>query len=358
VHVIDVKVADRGWGVSVRARKSFRIDQAAPVSAAPPATAAPAPNPPVAEAAPAGAPAANVAPAEAGGPIGTDVAGLISRLADDVARFEQGFSAVVAEERYVQIVHPWRGMPKGPEAEPSLAWFDNPADPNLRKGGPIISRRQLMSDVLLVQTGGRQWTGYRDVAEIDGQAVRDRTERVRDLFLSNAPDRDAQFRRITSESARYNLGDFRRTLNIPTVTLSFMRRPDQWRFEFKRATDEKVNGRPCRVLSFKEKARPTLIGTTGGTEIPIEGRIWLDASSGQVVRTELRFDRGSEKRSFIRVDFGPLTQTDVLVPTVMWEWYEGANQEGRIGGDKTLVQCVATYSNYRRFQVSTREQIK
>ncbi len=355
-HAIDVKVADRGWGVSVRARKSFTIDRAAP-AAAPAAPAAPAAG--AAPSEPGAAPPTPASPAPGpAGPVGIDVAEVSARLADYVARFEAGVTAVVAEERYVQITHPWRGNPKGPEAEPALRWFDNPADPQLRKGGPIIARRQLLSDVLFVQVGGKQWVGYRDVAEVDGKLVRDRTERVKDLFLSAAPDREAQFQRITAESARYNLGDFRRTLNIPTVTLSFMHRLHQWRFEYKRASDEKIDGRVVRVLTFKEKVRPTLIGTPGGAEIPIEGRIWIEAATGNVVRTELRFDRGGERRCLIRTDFGPLEGASVLVPALMWEWYEGADQIGRIGGDKTLVQCVATYSAYRRFQVSTTEQIK
>jgi hypothetical protein len=42
----------------------------------------------------------------------------------------------------------------------------------------------------------------------------------------------------------------------------------------------------------------------------------------------------------------------------MWEWHEGVNQLGRIGGDYTGLQALATYSNYRRFQVSTSEAIK
>ena len=48
----------------------------------------------------------------------------------------------------------------------------------------------------------------------------------------------------------------------------------------------------------------------------------------------------------------------MLVPAVMWEWHEGADQLGRIGGDKTLVQGLATYGDFKRFQVSTSEQVK
>ncbi len=42
----------------------------------------------------------------------------------------------------------------------------------------------------------------------------------------------------------------------------------------------------------------------------------------------------------------------------MWEWYEGGDQLGRIGGDVTAIQGLATYSKIRRFQVTTAEQIK
>jgi hypothetical protein len=42
----------------------------------------------------------------------------------------------------------------------------------------------------------------------------------------------------------------------------------------------------------------------------------------------------------------------------MWEWYEGVNALGRIGGDLTGAQGLATYSKYRTFQVSTSEAVK
>ena len=56
-----------------------------------------------------------------------------------------------------------------------------------------------------------------------------------------------------------------------------------------------MNGRTAHVLSYVEKLRPTLIRTPNGRDIPIYGRIWLDAESRRVVRTELRFDRGGKR---------------------------------------------------------------
>ena len=200
--------------------------------------------------------------------------------------------------------------------------------------------------------------GFRDVAVVDGEGIRDRADRVRALFLEASTASLLQLRRIADESARYNLGNVRRTLNLPTVALSFMRAKELPRYQFKRLKDETLEGRPTRVLSFLEKLRPTMIQTPDGADIPIYGRIWLDTENGRVLRTELRFDRGSEARSLIRVDFRSEAGLEILVPATMWERDQGADQLGRIGGDKTLVQGLATYSEFKRFQVSTSEQVK
>jgi VWFA-related protein len=342
-HEIAVRVGGVGWGGAVRARKYFRVDPNAEASAAP---------------APSSEPAADAAPLPlpAPEPVGVDPGDMAERLADYAERFEREIAAVVAEERYVQVIHPWRGNPSGPQGEPALAWRE-PGDKG-KQGGPIISRRQLLSDVVMVQLKDRQWLSYRDVAEVDGSPVRDRTDRVRDLLLSKAADRDDQFRRINAESARYNLGDLRRDVNLPTVTLSLLRRLHQPRFQFKRAKDETVDGRPCRVLTYQEKVRPTLIGTPNSGDIFIYGRVWLDQADGRARRTELRFERRSQGRSYIRVDFQPFEGLAILVPALMWEWHEGADQLGRIGGDVTVIQGSATYSKIRRFQVTTAEEIK
>jgi VWFA-related protein len=350
-HAVEVKVADRGFGTSVRARTSFRVDPSAQ-PAAPPAAepaAAPAPPPPPPE------------------PVGTDPGDMADRLADYAERFEKEVSAVVAEERSVQVIHPWRGQPAPPEKEPALEWVE-PGEKSPRTG-PVISRRQMIADVLMAQLKDQQWMSYRDVAEVDGTAVRDRTDRVRKLFLSQSPDRFSQFQRIAMESARYNLGDMKRDLNLPTVTLSLLRRVNHPRFEFKRQKDETIDGRLCRVLSYKEKVSPTLISTRNSGDVFLYGRVWLDQADGRVRRTELRFDRGfggsiggaagaGGARSVIRVDYGPLEDTETLVPTQMWEWHESVNQPGRIGGDLTGLQGLATYSKFRRFSVTTTEQIR
>jgi hypothetical protein len=181
---------------------------------------------------------------------------------------------------------------------------------------------------------------------------------VRELLLSDATRRADLFRQITFESARYNIGDLRRELNLPTLTRSLLRRQNQPRFQFKRAKDETLDGRVCRVLAYQEKSIPTLIGTPKGGDIFIYGRVWIDQADGRVRRTELRFERSGRGRTYIRVDYQPLESLAILVPALMWEWYEGGDQLGRIGGDLTAIQGLATYGKIRRFQVTTAEEIK
>ena len=350
-HEIAVKVRDLGFGGHVRARKHFRVDPNAAAGPGPAAATAPVPSPQ-----PVPAPAPEPVPAPAPEPVGVDPGDMAERLADYAELFEREIAAVVAEERYVQIIHPWRGNPSGPQGEPALAWREPGA--KVKQGAPIIARRQLLSDVVMVQLKERQWLAYRDVAEVDGSPVRDRSDRVQDLLLSKAADRDDQFRRIAAESARYNLGDLRRELNLPTITLSLLRRQNQARFQFKRGKDETIDGRVCRVLGYQEKTVPTLIGTPKGGDIFVYGRVWIDQADGRVRRTELRFERRSQGRTYIRVDYDTLEGLPILVPALMWEWYEGGDQLGRIGGDVTAIQGLATYGKIRRFQVTTAEEIK
>ena len=291
-----------------------------------------------------------------------DAQSLAGVVADYAARFERDYSAVVAEEKYVQVIHPWRGVPKGPEAEPSLLWADSGSQ--ARGGRPVVMRRQLVSDVLLVQVAGQEWMAYRDVANVDGRAVRNREERMRALLLSADANTLTQLRRIADESARYNLGGVRRTMNLPNVALSFMRREMQERFRFEVKSDEQVGARRARVLAYRERSHETLVKTPDGRSVPAYGRLWIDAENGDVLRTELRFDRPGVSwspgglRSLIRVDFTGVFPGSVLLPSTMWEWYEGVDVPGGITDERSMAQGLATYGDYRRFVVTTTDAVK
>lgn len=273
-------------------------------------------------------------------------------LADYIDRFEREFSSAVAEERYVQLLRPLRGTPVWPSDERALEWHDG------RGGYPranvVFNRRQLLSDVLLVHTV-QGWLGYRDVAAVDGRAVRNRTERIAELFLSHDADRADQLQRVADESARYNVGRFRRTLNIPTLALSFLHRRNHSRFIFSGEGRDRLDGRDVDVLRYEEHASPTLLGTSAGRDVSMTGRIWLDAATRAVVQTEL--DVSGERRGELVTRYREEPGFQALVPDFMWEWYD-AGEHVAVGSIYTpaVVECLARYSRYRRFAVFTDEK--
>jgi hypothetical protein len=150
-----------------------------------------------------------------------------------------------------------------------------------------------------------------------------------------------------TESARYNIGNVSRNFNVPTLALIFVTAEHRRRFEFK--TAKRGDDDPGVVIEYKETARPTLISTTGNRDLPVNGRFWLDERDGTVLRTELHAqDTGVEAR--IVVTFGRDDTTGLQVPVRMEERFRGAR-------DPLEVRGVATYSRFRRFQVSTSEEI-
>jgi hypothetical protein len=94
---------------------------------------------------------------------------------------------------------------------------------------------------------------------------------------------------ILEESARYNLGR-RRTVNCPTVGLSFLHPRNQPRFTFHVDGREEKQGTTAWKVSFAERARPSLSRTTRGEDVPARGMLWIEAAGAALVasRLELR----------------------------------------------------------------------
>jgi len=257
-----------------------------------------------------------------------DVAAIVDRAAAYVAQFQRDFGSMVAEERYEQNVVPvLAANPRGPRVE--------------------AERVVLVSDFLLVQVPGEGWMPFRDVFERNGRKVRDREERLSKLFL-NGSSRSAfeQAREIMLEGSRYNIGSIERSINLPTLPLVFLTPPHRGRFDFdlgKRDADEGT------VVEFKEVGTPTYIATTGGRDLPVSGRFWLDEHTGTIRRTELdAVDIGVE--AHIKVSYRLDDLTRLWVPARMEERYKDRRGTSDVRG-------VATYSRFRKFQVSTSEEV-
>jgi hypothetical protein len=212
----------------------------------------------------------------------------------------------------------------------------------------LWQRRALVSDVAWVPTGDPfVWAFFRDVREVDGDPVRDRDERLAHLFPSgvtlSGTERAFQ---ILEESARYNLGPHR-TVNSPTVALSFLHPRNRWRFDCRLEGQDERQGVATWRVRFSERARPTLVRSSRGQDVPARGLFWLEAGSAALVESRLELHLP---------DFGPIVietlyahddRLGAWLPTEMREAYGRPSRSSR----EPHLEAVARYSGWRRAQV-------
>jgi hypothetical protein len=287
-------------------------------AAAPPTPAARAPVPGPARPAPAPPAAAPIRDPELGR--------VLDSLGGTLTGYVHDLSSIVAEERYQQTLY--RGVRED-------------------------KVRVLRSDFLLLHTqDGAGWTPFRDVFEVDGKPVRDREERLKRLFLDKPDTALQEALRIKEESVRYLLGDdnTRSNVNWPTLALEFLLPANQWRFEMRRRGEEKVADLAAWRIDYVETATPTLIQTYDRSNVPARGTFWIDPATGGVLKTTLQTGSRTSIEMTITVVYRPNEGLGLLVPAEMREQFAT-----RLG---VLLEGRATYGNFRRFQVSTSEQVK
>jgi hypothetical protein len=266
---------------------------------------------------------------------------VLDRASTYIVEFERQLSGIVSEEQYEQqVTYP--------------------------KRHPFVSSQHvtLRSDLLLVRPrGASDWFQFRDVYDVNNVPVRDRTDRLTQLFVDPSTTTDQQIRGILAESARYNIGSLARTVNTPVLPLQFLEAKNRRRFKFKLSHDATpaamTHQAPAPaghfkvetevwILEFEEKQRPTMVRTTAMRDLPARGRFWVEPSSGRVLMTELilqdRFVRGT-----IAVNYQSEPLVGLLVPIEMRERYDHLRDGSTIDG-------YATYGRFRQFQVFVDEK--
>lgn len=268
-------------------------------------------------------------------PAHAQTSAVLDRARADAVEYELQFSSLVAEERYVQEVRTPRAWTRRPST--IVAPYSRDA------------RQELRSTYLIVASE-EGFVPFRDVFEVNGTRVHDRIDRLTRLFQDARGARLDLARQIMIESTRHNIGPVERTINIPVLAMLFLLPRHAQHFEFAPEKTERVNGRPATVFRFAEVGRPTLIKTgTPPSDMPSSGRVWIETSTGRVLRTEHDADAGNV-RATVTVDFREDKRFPFLVPDRMQEVY-------RIPGVIGTVRGLATYSNYQRVQVDTDEKI-
>jgi hypothetical protein len=209
-------------------------------------------------------------------------------------------------------------------------------------------KRTMKSDYLLVRyPDDIQWQSFRDVAEVDGKAVRDQQERLTKLFLEPSSNALRRARELQEAGSRYNLLNIG-TLNNPLLVMAFLQEGYRDRFRFNLAGLDKKLGPTVRTMQFQEFKIPSLIKGNSNQDILSQGLVWIEEDTGRVVKTELKIGRGAAAitvATLYKFDEG----LGINVPVEMRDWYPDGTGE---------IRGVATYGRFRRFQVKTEETVK
>ena len=217
----------------------------------------------------------------------------------------------------------------------------------LASDATIKGERTMLSDYVLLQLPDEDWVALRDVYEIDGTAVADRSARLKTLFAGPRERLGERAMAMAKESAGFNLGElYYRTVNLPTFTLRALRPANRQRIEFNKAGEELIDDTRTWVVAFSEAKGPTFSATPDGRDIPSHGRFWVEPDTGVVVRSEMILGgtRRLSARATITVTYRLEPSLGFRVPIEMRERYDNPRRKR---DDKVI--AVATYSDFRRF---------
>jgi hypothetical protein len=247
---------------------------------------------------------------------------LVELASTYLTSFVQRFSSVVADERYIQT------------------WMSN--------SGVTLARRELKSEFLLTRPNPTSpLMTFRDVVEVDGVAVRDRDDRLMELFLKPSAKATEEATIITIESSRYNVGNLARTVNQPFYALIFLQPSYNKRFNYSVDKLDKNVGQDVWIMQYKETARPSFARGASGKELPARGRYWINAVTGEILKTEILLEDSTHKTE-ITTTFRMNDRFKIGLPSEMKEQYALKGNAGKI-------TATATYDRFREFQIQTLE---
>ncbi|HXB57663.1 MAG TPA: VWA domain-containing protein [Vicinamibacteria bacterium] len=313
-YALVITVDDRVAGNSQEVRRGFSVRE-------PPASAA------------AEAPS-SLGPVTAATP---ELTAILDRAAQYVLAYGQELTNIVAEEECRQVYAPGD--------------LDRQVVRTIRAGVLFVSL-----------PGPVPWATFRDVWEVDGNKIRDRADRLVRLFRDSPATAHERARAILEESARFNLGPVRRTLNIPTLALLFLHHENQYRFAFQLKGERSFHGTKVRDVAFSERVRPALVVGETGAGAPVRGRLWIDPQQGTVLKTDAEYDIDPldpyhRSRAHIVTEYRRDPTLRIVVPDLMEETYESLVATGGGGLGVALVQATTRYSGYLRFSVTTEERV-
>jgi len=217
------------------------------------------------------------------------------------------------------------------------------AQEDMRQSYRAGARRNLRSDFLLVKTPGedKRWLSFRDVAEVNGRAVRDQQDRLTKLFLDPFADAVRRADEISRDASRHSLVALGLE-NSPFVVVAMLQPIYYNDYTYDLGGRSTDNGVVVRVVEIE--ARPPLQRNPAIPVQRVTGKAWVEEATGRIRKTELRLGRAPNTQlNSTRFEFDKALGIDVPVEM----------KESRATG----FEMTATYSRFRRFQVRTEEAV-
>lgn len=242
---------------------------------------------------------------------------LVAAASKYVARYQQDVSFLLSDETYTQTRTPAGGR-----------WEDR------------VMRSELFLTYLRADN---EWVAVRDVVEVDGAPTEGR-EDLRTL-LAKGDQLRGLISQVVARNARYNIGQVARNFNEPTLPLLLLdaKRVNEVQFQRKDVTED--GDVLLATLAFAERGRPTLVRGPKGS-MPGKGEIVIEAGTGVVRRTTFELAQEGFKVK-LTTDYARDQRLGLWLPAVFNERYENTAAREVIVGQ-------ATYTNYRRFDVTSR----
>lgn len=235
--------------------------------------------------------------------------------------------------------------------------------------GTLKKRRALVASFLVYQSqaDGEKLLEFHVIREVNGEPVRDYVGRTEELFarLVKASTWEGEWKRIHRENTRYRLRYERWGVTLHMA--GQLEEASSSGYYYDAMMGEKIDGRETIILSYRRKALDAG-EVTGGNDKHIgdRGRLWLDAETFQIRRWEneklARHEKSRMNYIFMRdeVDYAQ-SSLGILVPRrIVTEFFDHVKYNSKtkeppratIGGRITF-----TYDSYKRFDVTTREQL-
>jgi hypothetical protein len=148
------------------------------------------------------------------------------------------------------------------------------------------TKRTFRGELLLTfDVSNQEWISARDIATIDNKPTEDHQD-LQTLLRAQGAAPVALWLRQRNMNA---LGFTERNVDGPTFALQIVERRNAGRFQFTRGGSTKQNGDTLVTLKFEEKGEPTLVLGENSRPIHSSGEITIDAATGGVRKTVIRF---------------------------------------------------------------------